>query len=489
MTVAIDLPNLRLSKDERETYLRLRKRLADRSKRASKLIDIYEASHKAKQFDIAIPPQLRNVFIACGWPGTVVDVLEERVRWDNFTGPGDLMGLDEDYALNGLAVVQGHVHLDAFTAGVGLVATGRGEVSEGEAETLITAESPKDCTFLWDTRRRRVGAALSRTVSSSGVVTMESLYLDGLTISLERSDTGRMEVVRRDEHGLPVPVTPFFNRQRGSRDRGRSEITKPLRYYTDAAIRTLLAMEVNREFYTAPQRYLLGADDEAFEDAEGNVVSGWEAIIGRLLVVGPTEVEREDGSTGTVVPTVGQFAQSSPQPYIEQIRMYAHLVATESGLPSTYLGMVTENPASAQAMRTAESRLAARAKARQDEFTLGWREVARNAVMLRRGRGGADLKVLAHIRPDWVSPFTTSPEASADMISKLVSSEVLPPDSEVTYKMIGLESEDRAALTQEKRRTAGRLSLQQIADAADAARTADPALAELNARTDSGDEV
>ena len=44
------------------------------------------------------------------------------------------------------------------------------------------------------------------------------------------------------------------NRMRASDVSGRSEITPAVRYYTEAAVRTLTGMEVHREVYQAPQR-------------------------------------------------------------------------------------------------------------------------------------------------------------------------------------------------------------------------------------------
>ncbi|MBQ1167342.1 hypothetical protein KBZ21_56010, partial [Streptomyces sp. A73] len=39
------------------------------------------------------------------------------------------------------------------------------------------------------------------------------------------------------------------------------------------------------EFYGAPQRYILGASESAFQDAEGNTKSAWETYIGRVLAL------------------------------------------------------------------------------------------------------------------------------------------------------------------------------------------------------------
>ncbi|MBQ1163938.1 phage capsid protein, partial [Streptomyces sp. A73] len=80
---------------------------------------------------------------------------------------------------------------------------------------------------------------------------------------------------------------------------------------TDAACRRLMGMEVASEFYGAPQRYILGASESAFQDAEGNTQRAWETYIGRVLAL-----ERdEDGQ----VPTVGQFTAHDPQTYTKII--------------------------------------------------------------------------------------------------------------------------------------------------------------------------
>ncbi|MBQ1163615.1 phage capsid protein, partial [Streptomyces sp. A73] len=84
----------------------------------------------------------------------------------------------------------------------------------------------------------------------------------------------------------------------------------------------------------APQRYILGASESAFLDAEGNTKSAWETYIGRVLAL-----ERdEDGP----VPTVGQFTAHDPQTNTKIIDLYARIMATQLGLPPHYLGYTTD---------------------------------------------------------------------------------------------------------------------------------------------------
>ena len=411
-----------------------------------------------RQLDIAIPPHLKDLGVIAGWAGTAVDVIEERLNWDGFTSSGDLMGLDELYLANELDVEAPLAQLDALIAGTAFVSVGTGDANE--PDILITAESPSDCTTIWDHRRRMDTAGLSRTVGPTGRVEMETLYLPGKTVSLRRDDNGRMVVDERSETRRDrIPLSRLVNRARTSRKGGRSELTGAVRYLTDAAVRTLLGMEVNREFYTTPQRWLMGADMSVFTDEDGNQVDAWAAVAGLMLSM-PRPVDEETGEIGEK-PEVGQFTPAPPTPYIEQVRAYSMLLAAEVGIPASYLGYATDNPASADAIRAGETRLIQRSLRRQRGFTQGWRNVAYNALLWRDGT--VDLDKLARIQPNWDNPATPTPSAAADEALKLITSGVLLPDSEITYGRVGLTAIEREKLATEKRRARAAQTVRDLA--------------------------
>ncbi|MBQ1164456.1 phage capsid protein, partial [Streptomyces sp. A73] len=81
-------------------------------------------------------------------------------------------------------------------------------------------------------------------------------------------EDGGWVVIDRDVHNLGVvPVIRMANRQRTADRVGKSEISPEVMSITDAACRRLMGMEVASEFYGAPQRYILGASESAFQDA------------------------------------------------------------------------------------------------------------------------------------------------------------------------------------------------------------------------------
>jgi len=405
------------------------------------LNNYYEGKNKLKDLRISIPPQLTNVETVVGWAGTAVDVLEERLDFEGYLN-GEVLGLNEIFRANELDLESSMAHRDALIYGTGFVVVGRG--NSGEANPLITIESPKKMTAVYDSRTRKVAAALLVNHDSKGNYSSGSLYLPNETIFIEYAATGWFEV-ERDIHNLgAVPVSAIPNNPRSSDPYGRSEITPAVRSYTDAAMRTLLGAEVAREFYSAPQRYVLGADQDVFLDADGNPLNPWSVYQGRILGLPYNE---DNG----VMPEVGQFTAGSTTPYFEQIRAYAQLVAAETAIPASYLGFQTDNPASADAIRQMEARLVKRAERRQRQFGRSWLEVARLAVQVRDGLTPEELpSELNDVRAIWRDASTPTRAAAADEVIKLIASGVLLADSEITYNRIGLTEGDKQVIKSEK---------------------------------------
>ena len=404
----------------------------------------YEGSWVAQQFGISIPPKMRALHTVAGWSGTVVDVLEERLDWLGWTAEGDDFGLPGVYAANGLDVDSGMAHLDAFIFGVSFVSIGSG--FDSEPSPLVTPHSPKAMTAFWDRRTRRLSAALAAVPGPDGRAVEVTLYTPDETATFRPSGEDRWVATDRDQHNLGrLPVVALPNKVRGSREFGRSEITKAVRYLSDAAARTLLGLEVNREFYNAPQRVGLNVDDSMFEDENGQPVSPWTSIMGRIWNVPPND-------EGMPEPKVTQFNPASPAPYIDQVKGYATLLAAEAGIPAAYLGFQTDNPASADAIRAGEARLVKRAERRQAAFGRAWLEVGRLSLLVRDGRVPDTFD--RSITTSWRDPNTPTQAATADATTKLVAAGILPPDSSITYGRVGLTPAEQRILAADRARMA-----------------------------------
>jgi len=426
-----------LSLDELVLIENLTKKLNHYNSRNVVAQQYYEGKNKLKDLRISLPPQLTAVESVIGWAGTAVDVLEERLDFEGYIG-GDELGINDIFRANELDLESSLGHKDALVYGTGFVVVGKGV--EGEADPLITIESPKRMTANYDLRSRRITSALLID-HDNGKIYSGSLYLPNETILLGYENKKWYEMSRNVHNLNRVLASPLINNPQSGESHGRSEITRALRSYIDSGMRTLLGAEVAREFYSAPQRYVLGAKEDTFTDADGQALNSWSVIQGRLLGLPYNE---EEG----VMPQVGQFAANSTSPYFEQIRAYAQLVAAETAIPASYLGFQTDNPSSADAIRQMEARLVKRAERRQKQFGRTWVEVAKLALLVRDGVIPAEAD---QIRPVWRDASTPTRAASADEAIKLIQAGVLLPDSEVTYNRINLSANDKAVLTAEKK--------------------------------------
>lgn len=465
--VAVALPTLRLSKAEAESVQGLRLRLQNVAFRNREKSALYEGKRSAEDLGISAPKGLPEIIRAViGWPGTVVDVLEERLEFRGWAG-ADGLNLDVVYDDNQLAVEAGRGHLDGLIYGCGFITAGRGE--PGEPDVLVSVESTESATVEWDYRLRRARAGLSRTLDEKGVVQWETLYLPDETILFQQV-RGELVVVDRDHHRLGrVPMARLLNRERASDVAGRSEITRPVIYLTDAAVRTLCGMEINREFYTTPKWTALDTDPEVFGMSEDksdseNRQAGWKATAGQMNVI-PPQVD-ENGQP--ISPKLHEFRPAPPTPYIEQVRAYSQLLAAESGIPAPYLGFVTDNPSSADSIRQQEYRLVKRAERRQVSFGMAWREIAYLALLLRDG--GVDMDAFRQVSVSWRDAATPTRAAAADETQKLIASGVLIPDSTVTYDRIGLTQQEQKQLERDRQRSTVAGLLAAIRPAADQAR-------------------
>lgn len=460
MTVTIpELPLVYLSDDELALISLLRADMM-RDRYALLLRDAYfNGEQLVRDLGISIPPQLKGLHTVIGWPRVGVESLEERLDLEAFrwADGGDSADLEEIADANDLFDESSLAHLDALVYGREYLAIGSGDGGE-DYPPLITVESPLDMTLMWDARLRMGTAALRECAADSYVESgpeerMIVLYLPDQTITALPSPSGGWEVVERDMHGLGVvPVVRLANRQRTADRIGKSEITPDVMSITDAACRRVMGIEVAAEFFGAPQRYILGASESAFQDAEGNAKSAWETYIGRVLAL-----ERdEDGN----VPAVGQFAAHDPSGQTKIVDLYARIMSSQFGLPPHMLGYTTDNPASADAIRSTEAKLVKRSERRIRRFGRAWQDAMRLALWVRDGEPPEKSR---RIETVWRNPATPTVAAQADATVKLVQAGIIPPDSDVTLEMAGLTEGQRKRVSADRRRANGRAVLDRLA--------------------------
>jgi hypothetical protein len=448
VTVAVipTLPNLQLSDFETSLVTRLEMRLGLQEPTYRQLDSYYNGNQLIRDLGISIPPQMRGLQVGVAWPRITVDALEERLDVQGFRYASSSNGDDQLWSIwqaNNLDEESQLAHLDALIYGRSFACVG----SNDDGSPLITVESPRHLAVEWDPRWRAITSALRVYGGNEyGQHRQATLYLPNRTLYLAQDGAGWELAEKPDDHNLgEVPVARLANRQRVSDRDGCSEITPEIMKLTDAACRTLIAMEVAREFYAAPQRWVIGASEEDFIGPDGSQKSPWETYLGRYLAL--------TGSEDGPAPTVGQFTSHDPGAYTKILDSLTEQMSTASDLPPYRLGKTTANPASADAIRSAENGLIKKAERRQTAFSGGWENAMRLALRIQgNGTLPAEAKLIETL---WANPATPTPAATTDAITKQIAAGAIPARSDVTRERLGYSVIERQRLAIDDETSAG----------------------------------
>lgn len=370
-----------------------------------------------REMDGRIRPVILN------WPRLVVDALEERLDVEGFRLAGSDSAdprLWEWWQANDMDEQSQQATVDALAEARSFVIVGAND--DGDYP-LITVESAQQVTASFDPRTRRLRSALKSWRDTEEGTACATLYLPDETVFFRRSSTatnaqadvpndGWTETDRDDHHLGEVPVVPLVNRARTLCPEGESELVDivPL---SDAACKTATDMMIAAEFHAMPRRWVVGMGPEDFVDADGEQVSEWSRVAGRIW------------ATENELAKMGQFPEADLSNFHETINALAKLVASLAGLPPHSLGMATDNPASADAIRSSEARLVKRAERRQRSFGGSWEKVMRLAVKVQDGRD-ADTTALRSLETIWRDASTPTIAQKADAATKLHAEGITP---------------------------------------------------------------
>lgn len=425
-----------LSRDERATFDRLSNDLAQLEWGYKTLDGYYEGEQRLEQLGLAIPPDLRKFVVIVNWPRLGVDSVEERLDVEGFRYPDTDEADDELWRVwqaNDLDEESQLAHLDALIYGRSFVTVGANEADEDTP--LVTVESPREVVAERDPRTRKLVNALRLydTPEGGGAPRKATLYLPNATVWLDRKQGDWVEA-DRDEHGLgEPPVVELVNRPRTARRKGVSEMAD-LIPITDAAARSLTNLQIAQETHAVPQRGVLGASKGDFVDTDGNTLPVWAAYFGSVWAL-----KNENAKTF-------QFDPSDLSNFDTTMTLYARQASAVTGLPPHYLGFSTENPASAEAIKSSESRLVKRCERKQRFLGGSWEQVGRIVRRIQTGEWDPALRLL---EAQWRDPATPTKAQAADAAVKLVQAGILP--TEASWEDLGY-SETRQKNLREMRR-------------------------------------
>lgn len=387
----------------------------------------YDGRNRLKDFGISTPPELLHVETVVGWPNKAVMSLAERSRFDGFTAGNERLqdALDDISQRSRLrikyrqAVESEGVHGCCF-ATVGMTALG----------PRIDIWDAEHASARWDEAKGRIAYGMTLDIQLGQLVSI-TLHSDDADVHVARTTTGRWawEAI---PHSMGRPLmAAFAYRPTQRKPFGQSRITRAVMSITDSAVRVALGGDISFQFAVAPQKYLLGADRKAFANK-----TRWEAYIGNILAVG------RDGNGD--MPQYGQLPQASMQQTVDYMRLLASRFSGETNVPMSQLGIIQDNPSSAEAIYAASEPLIIECQDLNDGSRETLRELAQMAL-------AAELDVpldelgdeWRDFSPNFANPAMPSIVSMADAAVKIAGAVPDFAGTQAFWKMLGLPEDTR----------------------------------------------
>lgn len=325
----------------------LRKKLNKHETRVNLRYKQYDMKYQDADTGITIPPEIRSSYKAVlGWCAKGVDSLADRLVFREFEN--DNFQINEIFDMNNPDTFFDSAVLSALIGSCCFVYITKGE---GGVPRLQIIEA-SNATGVIDpiTGLLKEGYAILER-DDQGAPSLEAYFVQGRTDYFRDGKYNR-SIKSKVLYPLLVPI---IHRPDAVRPFGRSRITRSGMYYQKYAKRTLERADITAEFYSFPQKYVVGLSNDS------EPMDSWKATVSSMLQF----TKDEEGDA----PKLGQFTTSSMSPFTEQLRTAAAGFAGETGLTLDDLGFVSDNPSSVEAIKASHENL--RLAGRKAQRSLG----------------------------------------------------------------------------------------------------------------------
>ena len=342
----------------------LRKKLHLKQDRVQTRYAYYEMKHLAEDLRISTPPRLLWMNSTLGWCAKACDSLADRLVFREFRN--DYFNINQIYNLNNRDTLFDNAILSAVITSCSFIYIAPAEAPEADPTPRLYVIDGAHATGEIDqtTGLLHEGYAILEQ-DKDGHPTVEAYFIPGYTYVYRR---GYEEPTVYSHKVQECTLVPIINRPDAKRPFGHSGITRACMSIVDAAMRSMKRAEISAEYYSFPQKYVLGL-------SEGTDFDNARAYMSSFL----SFTADEDGNK----PTVGQFQSASMAPHTEQMRMWANMFAGETGLTLDDLGFPTANPSSSDAIKAAHESLRLRARKAQRTMGTGFLNAGYIAACLR----------------------------------------------------------------------------------------------------------
>ena len=406
----------------------------------------YDGKNRLKDFGISTPPELLGVETVVGWPNKAVMAMATRSRFDGFTAATDGLQASLDALARRSSLHVKYRQTVEAECVYGCSFATVGTTPQGSRIDMWDAEH---AAARWDEALGRLAYGMTLEFSR-GRVEGVTLYDEAANVYLWDDDgTWRWEA-RPHRMGRPL-MDAFAYRPTQRKPFGQSRITRAVMSITDSAVRCALGGDISFQFAVSPQKVLLGADSDALAGK-----TKWEAYIGNILGV---SYNGRDG----VMPQFMQMSQASMQQYVDFMRSLAARFSGETNVPISQLGVVHDNPSSAEAIYAASEPLIIECQDLNDNSRETIRTLACMALAADANVPLAELpEDMRDFTPNFVPPAMPSVVSMADAAVKIAG--VVPgfAGTAAFWKMVGLQEDSRREVEQQVTEANAQAMLAQI---------------------------
>ena len=408
-----------------------------------------------KNLGISVPPQMETLNTVVGWARTAVNCMAVRSRFDGFNVNGhSLPELDELVHANAMDELYDVAMREAMAYGVSFVTVMAG--GEGQPAAKVRSYSANQACGIWDGFSDRLACGITLAATDrNGRATRYVLHEPNETVTFTRDGAAWSAVTEFHGTGRPLMEPLVFERD-DDRPLGHSRITPEIMGIIDKAMRDVLRMEVGAEFFTAPQRYILGADEDLFDGDD----SKFKAYMGQFLAL----TKDEDGD----IPQVGQFSPGDPRNFIQLFENDAQRFSGATHVPVAQLGVLSSTYTSSDALSATNDPLILDVKRMNVRMARSLEVIGR--LMLAVSRGEKLSKVMEsedgrQLRASMPDPAMLTLGARVDAWVKIGAMDKRAVGTDFWYEQMGVSKPDRARLEEQLAEGEKRERLQQLREA------------------------
>lgn len=441
----------RLAGAEATLYHRMLKTIRGHQKRNQLRENLFQAKARLDKVGFSVPDSMVDFAAAIGWPEKAVMVPARRMQPGSFftSGSPDIADeLNERFntgytrLMERMAIDSSLKHGPAFTF------ITPGDVLSGDPDVVLSSRSALEATAIIDRRTLKITAALEIVDDKTRVMFLPG---ENLVIKLVGSELVVSDRVRGIE-GRVQCVLDGWGRTL-DRPYGRSRITRPVMDYSGIAVRIMLRQEVHAEHFSSPQRVLEGARQAAFMGKDGRMKDGLEISTGSVWGI-PDYFDEETGEW--IRANLKEITASSMQPHSDHLRQIAMMFSGETAIPVSQLGIIQDNPSSADAIRAAESDLTSLVEAELPNYRDARRERAELVLLTAHVPSESLIREARKVHAPFQDPGTVTASGASDRAVKFLSANPWAANSDVALEMWGFDESQVERLRDERARlTAG----------------------------------